>query len=558
MLSTPKIIKKNSAGILNEQAAGPYAELQFISEFSQSVSAQNDPVFIARKTVELLLAMLDVKTCALAGDLSAGELISFTGGDENGTDLKLNKSKITDWISDAPNAASFVRSKSMWIAGGDHAAEFVTPLTIGGKIGGAIIIGLEADRELSVSQRLIVDTVSHIVAMAFGLSVKDDLAIKASLKRAREEHQKFTGAILDTLPLSLYVIDRDFKIVAWNRHREIGSQGIPRDQAVGKNVFEVLTRQPQAKLKNEFERGFKLGKIERIEQRTTDENGATRHWLISKIPMRDERTGEVTHVISVGEDITMRVDAIHAVSRAEKLAAVGRLAAGVVHEINNPLATISACAESMETRANEGAFSCSADEEDLKEYLGLIRSETFRCKSITDNLLNFSRLRSGNWAPVNMEKLVLSSIRLLEHQKRKNNIEIKLDFDKDLPCVNGDEGKIQQAVIALASNAIDAMPEGGMLSLGLSHRSRQLALEINDTGIGISAEDMPKIFEPFFTTKEVGKGTGLGLAVSYGIVTEHQGKLSVRSHLGRGTTFTMYLPQHEARYEEDSQEKAAR
>jgi len=214
----------------------------------------------------------------------------------------------------------------------------------------------------------------------------------------------------------------------------------------------------------------------------------------------------------------------------------------VVHEINNPLATISACAESLEARAAEGAFSCSIEVEDLKEYLGLIRSETFRCKSITDNLLNFSRLRSGNWAPVEVDKIISSSVRLLEHQKRKNNIEIKLESAKDLPPVNGDEGKLQQAVIALASNAIDAMPDGGTLTFRLSHQARQIVLEIGDTGIGIPAEDMPKIFEPFFTTKEVGKGTGLGLAVTYGIVTEHRGKLSVRSNPGKGTTFTIYIP----------------
>ncbi len=541
MLSTPKIVKKSSGDFLNEPAE-LYAELQFISEFAQSVSGQSDPRHTVRKTAELLSEMLDAEVCAVAADPGKGEMISFLCNKDKEARVVLEEDQVSEWIAATMIATPFSLKKNLWLKNGMHQAEFVTPLTIGGKVGGAIIIGLSADEELSRSQRLIVDTVARIASMSMSLNVKDDSAIKASLKRAREEHQKFTGAILDTLPLSLYVIDRDFKIVAWNKHREIGSQGVPRDEALGRNVFEVLTRQPQSKLKNEFERGFRLGRIERIEQRTTDESGATRHWLISKIPMRDEKTGEITHVISVGEDITMRVDAIHAVSRAEKLAAVGRLAAGVVHEINNPLATISACAESLEVRAAEGAFADSPEVDDLKEYLGLIRSETFRCKSITDNLLNFSRLQSGNWAPVEMDKVVSSSVRLLEHQKRKNNIEIKLEMPADLPPVNGDEGKLQQAVIALASNAIDAMPDGGNLTFRLLSQARQVVLEIKDTGMGISAEDMPKIFEPFFTTKEVGKGTGLGLAVSYGIVTEHRGKLSVRSNLGKGTTFTMYLP----------------
>lgn len=554
MLSTPKIVKKSSGDLLNESPAGLFAELQFISEFARNVSAQSDPRYTARKTAEVLFEMLDAEVCAVAAETGTGAMLSYICSKDHESKTLLREDQVSEWIDATPKAAPFSLKTNLWLKNGVHHSEFITPLTVGGKTGGAIIVGLNGNEELQRSQRMFIDTVAQIASMAMSMCVRDESAIKASLKRAREEHQKFTGAILDTLPLSLYVIDRDFKIVAWNKHREIGSQGVPRDEALGRNVFEVLTRQPQSKLRTEFERGFRLGKIERIEQRTTDENGVTRHWLISKIPMRDERTGEITHVISVGEDITMRVEAIHAVSRAEKLAAVGRLAAGVVHEINNPLATISACAESLEVRAAEGAFADSPEVEDLKEYLGLIRSETFRCKSITDNLLNFSRLQSGNWAPVEMDRVVSSSVRLLEHQKRKNNIEIILKISEGLPPVNGDEGKLQQAVIALASNAIDAMPDGGSLTFRLSQQSRQIVLEIEDTGIGISAEDMPKIFEPFFTTKEVGKGTGLGLAVSYGIVTEHRGKLAVRSNLGKGTTFTIYLPITE----ENSPEEKAR
>jgi signal transduction histidine kinase len=140
----------------------------------------------------------------------------------------------------------------------------------------------------------------------------------------------------------------------------------------------VLTRQPRDVLAEEFKRVFESGEIERIEQETPTERGDIRHWVISKIPMWADMTGQVSHVITVGEEITDRVEANRAVARAEKLAAVGRLAAGVVHEINNPLATISACAESLEARVNEGAFDGSAVLEDLRDYLGLIRSEAFR------------------------------------------------------------------------------------------------------------------------------------------------------------------------------------
>jgi two-component system NtrC family sensor kinase len=236
------------------------------------------------------------------------------------------------------------------------------------------------------------------------------------------------------------------------------------------------------------------------------------------------------------------VEAIHAVGRAEKLAAVGRLAAGVVHEINNPLATIAACAEALEHRIDEGAFGSSEAEQDLTEYLGLIKNEAFRCKSITTGLLDFSRVRAGNRHPVEIGEILRSSANLITHQKRGGNISIELEIEEGLPKVNGDGGQIQQAVIGLGTNAIDAMPDGGTLIFRASSRANSIAIEVEDMGTGIAPENLSKVFEPFFTTKEIGKGTGLGLAVCYGIITEHGGRLSVRSNLGKGSVFTILLP----------------
>jgi two-component system NtrC family sensor kinase len=263
--------------------------------------------------------------------------------------------------------------------------------------------------------------------------------------------------------------------------------------------------------------------------------------MVSKVPMKDADTDEVTHVITVGEDVTLRVEAVQAVSRAEKLAAVGRLAAGVVHEINNPLATIAACAEALEQRIDEGAFVGSDAADDLTEYLGLIKSEAFRCKTITTGLLDFSRIRTGDRTPVDLGDIVRSAANLVSHQNRGERITIATKIASDLPRVNADPGLIQQAVIALATNAIDAMPDGGSLDFRVFARGGRVVIEVEDTGAGIPSENMSKIFEPFFTTKEVGKGTGLGLAVCYGIVSEHGGRLTVRSNVGKGTTFGIYL-----------------
>jgi two-component system, NtrC family, sensor kinase len=381
-----------------------------------------------------------------------------------------------------------------------------------------------------------------MAAMSVNLSAHYETALNTSINEAREEHRKFTEAVLDALPVSLYVVDREYRIVTWNRHREVGEQGIPRDMAIGRDVFDVLEKYPQGRVREEFERAFRTGRIERIEQQTIADDGTTRHWMVSKVPMKDEDTGDVTHVITVGEDVTMRVEAIQAISRAEKLAAVGRLAAGVVHEINNPLATIAACAEALEQRIDEGAFEASDSADDLTEYLGLIKSEAFRCKSITTDLLDFSRIRAGERTPVDAGDIVRSAANLISHQKRGDGVTQELDIEPGLPQISADGGQIQQAIIALATNGIDAMPDGGRLTFRAYLKGNRVVIEVADTGSGIPQENMSKIFEPFFTTKEVGKGTGLGLAVCYGIISEHSGRLSVRSTVGKGTTFSIFLP----------------
>ena len=531
-----------SAQHMNPSVQTP--NLAFISELGRSLLFAVHPKKIAARAAEGIVEEFGVDLCVVAVELDHFGLVCAAFDLEGELDTRgLKRDKLRNWINLLPSKVPFVaESKSEFFFGKKkHDFEYVAPMHINGEVQGAVILGYSEDRHLDeVSQKLI-DAATQMTAMSINLTAHYEATLDSSIHEAKEEHRKFTEAVLDALPVSLYVIDRNYNIVMWNRHREIGIQGIPRDSVIGRNVFEVLSKYPQGRLSDEFERAFKTGKLERIEQQTTDDEGATKHWLVSKVPMLDEQ-GEVGHVITVGEDVTMRVEAIHAVARAEKLAAVGRLASGVVHEINNPLATITACAEALESRVAEGAFGDSEEVEDLKEYLGLISSEAFRCKQITTGLLDFSRVRSGNRHEVEVREMLESSANLISHQKRGENIEIKIEVDDDLPQLEADEGQIQQAIIALATNAVDAMPHGGTLSFKARANRNRVLIDVADDGIGINQEDISKIFEPFFTTKEPGKGTGLGLAVCYGIITDHEGRLTVRSHFGIGTTFTISLP----------------
>ena len=517
----------------------------FLSELGRNLLVTLEPEQALTQTAAATYEITEAAACAAAalitGNSATVSSFNREGSAEGASEIYSDKFK--KWLKTEAFESEFLTERKDFLLTDEfHRCEYVAPLVTGDRTKGALIVGFDNIADCTAENRRIIDAAAQLAAMSVHITSLYDAALNASIYFAQEEQKRFTEAILDALPVSLYAIDRDYRVVAWNRHRELGKQGIPREAAIGRNVFDVLPRQPREVLEREFERAFVTGRIESVEQKTTDENGAIKHWLVSKVPMRDLTSGEVTHVISVGEDITQRVDATHAVARAEKLAAVGRLAAGVVHEINNPLATIAACAEALEARTDEGVYGAGDDADDLRDYLNLIRSEAFRCKSITNGLLDFSRSRTGSRVSLNLTEAVRSSANLLTHQKRGSNVEILVEIKGDLPDVSADEGQIQQAIIALATNAIDAMPDGGRLTLRAYARRQRVFLEIEDTGLGIPPENIAKIFEPFFTTKEVGKGTGLGLAVCYGIVTEHGGSLNVRSTLNIGSTFTISLP----------------
>jgi two-component system NtrC family sensor kinase len=520
-------------------------DLRFISDLGRSLLFTVHPKKVAARVAEAIRERTGAEICVFVTELeSIGLITCASGTDGSVIDGYLNRSRLEKWLDFMPPQIAYAERDNgeFLIADPVHTVEYVSPLHINGEIKGAIIVGFLQEGELTERSTRLVDAATQMAAMSINLSAHYEAAIDSSINEAREEHRKFTEAILDALPVSLYVVDQNYRIVTWNQRREEGTQGIPRDAAIGRDVFDVLEKYPQGRLRREFERAFRTGEIERIEQQSLADDGSTQHWLVSKVPMKSAGTNEVSHVITVGEDVTMRVEAVQAVNRAEKLAAVGRLAAGVVHEINNPLATIAACAEALEQRMDEGAFEMSDAADDLTEYLGLIKSEAFRCKAITTGLLDFSRIRPGDRTPVDLGDIVRSAANLVSHQKRGDRISIQTRINPDLPRVNADGGQIQQAVIALATNAIDAMPDGGDLEFRVFGKGNRVVIEVEDSGSGIPPENMSRIFEPFFTTKEVGKGTGLGLAVCYGIVSEHGGRLTVRSNVGKGTTFGIYLP----------------
>jgi len=534
---------------------GSNRELRFLADLGRGLLRTLEPDQLVRRIAGSTFEGTGAALCAafikLSADCEVGCVFDRDGSAENTSLIQMDR--LHTWLASPTTTAPLFENDraNFFLLDEAHKVEYAVPLRFGGRTKGALIVAFDRREDCGETECRLIDAAAQQAALAAHISslyldardASTTLAKEVDRRTAEAEAQRrFTEAIIDGLPLSLYAVDRDYRVVAWNRNRELGELGIPRGSVLGKNIFNVLTLQKRDVLEKEFGRVFESGEIERIEQETVRPNGEIKHWLVSKIPMWIDDSGQVSHVITVGEDITNRVEANRAVARAEKLAAIGRLASGVVHEINNPLATIAACAEALESRVQEGAFEASSALEDLREYLGLIRSETFRCKTITNGLLDFSRTRASQHVPLDLSEVIASAARLLAHQQRGGRIEFKVQTPDDLPLVLGDTGQLQQAIIALATNAFDAMPEGGVLTVSARHLGPDLLVEVSDSGVGIPPENVPRIFEPFFTTKEVGRGTGLGLSVCYGILTEHGGKLDVQSTVGVGTTFTITLP----------------
>jgi two-component system NtrC family sensor kinase len=556
--STSEIISRAEARLRTAQREhaliGSNRELRFLSDLGRGLLRALEPQQLVKRVAGATYEGTGASLCAAyLTDSEERSVVCIFDREGSAEDSSLlNIERVKAWLNSSNIAAALLADKFQFLLSDTtHVVEYAAPLKFGGRATGALIVAFDRHDDCDETACRLVDAAAQQTALAARISnlyesarnASANLAIEVERRTAEIQSQRrFIEAIIDSLPLSLYAIDRNYKIVAWNRNRELGELGISRRSVLGKNIFAVLTRQRRELLESEFARVFETGQIERIEQEATTETGEVKHWLISKIPMWIDRKGEVSHVITVGEDISDRVEANRAVARAEKLAAIGRLAAGVVHEINNPLATISACAESLESRLNEGVFSKSEAVDDLRDYLALIRSEAFRCKTITNGLLDFSRPRGGEYQLINLGDIILSAVRLLSHQQRAQGIDFLIEAPEKVPPISGDAVQLQQAVIALATNAIDAMPDGGALKFVTRANGRTVTVEVSDTGIGIPPENATKIFEPFFTTKEVGKGTGLGLAVCYGILTEHGGSLDVQSTVGVGTTFTISLP----------------
>ncbi len=356
------------------------------------------------------------------------------------------------------------------------------------------------------------------------------------LERKRKEIQ----AVLDGITDLMLVLSEDLKI---QRVNHVFSEWFPGIDPIGRTCYQLF-RGKQSRCEDcPAQRSLVLDEIVK-DLCIYKVNGKFRHFEIIASPLKTGISAE-RNVLLFKRDVTLEKEFQAQFYQAEKMATVGALAAGVAHEINNPLAAISGFAEGLQRRIGriEGKVEPQILD-DFNEYTDTIIKECLRCRDIVQTLLTFSRPVASSLSPVDMNQCVRDTLFILKHHfKEQHNIAVKTELQPNLPVIMGDESQLKQVIINLFTNAFDATGEGDTIRI-ITNAGPNGGVEliVEDSGCGIPAELHDKLFEPFFTTKPVGKGIGIGLSTCYSIVKNHYGEITVTSKEGRGTFFKVSLP----------------
>ncbi len=370
-------------------------------------------------------------------------------------------------------------------------------------------------------------TIAGYVAIAL-----DNAHLYSSLeqKAAQIERLKdFSENIVESLHVGVFAVDLEGRVESWNSQVE-ALLGVPRKDAIGKPLDGVLPTDLVAEIEARAEEE-NVSSIYKFAMRNRD--GRMLVVNVSITPLLGKDSRRLGRLILV-DDVSQRARLEDQLMQTEKLTSLGLLAAGVAHEVNTPLAVISNYIQ-MLARQFPG-------DDPRSMLIEKIVKQTFRASEIVNNLLNFSRVGSSQFSEVSLNAVVEETLSLVTHPLKTARIEVVQQLQGDLPPVLGSMNRLQQVFLNLFMNARDAMPAGGVLNIRTACSNGTVEVEVSDTGVGIPRDQLHRIFDPFFTTKSTGRGTGLGLSVSYGIIKEHAGKIDVKSAPGRGTQFRLEFP----------------
>ena len=344
-----------------------------------------------------------------------------------------------------------------------------------------------------------------------------------------ERLKDFSENIVESLNIGVLTVDLEDRIESWNPQL-VRLLEIPRSEAIGRRLNEVLPADLVAELTSRSSEDRVTG-IYKFHLHATASRRAVIN--VSIAPLVGKTGTRIGRLILL-DDITQRVSLEEQMLQTEKLTSLGLLAAGVAHEVNTPLAVISNYIQML-------AKQLPSDDPKQKTIEKIVK-QTFRASEIVNNLLNFSRTGAAQLVEVDLNTVLEDTLTLVQHPFRTAQVNVVRSYQDTLPSVLGSTTRLQQVFLNLFMNARDAMPTGGMLEVRTLSHNGSVEVEVTDTGSGIPTEHINRIFDPFFTTKGSGRGTGLGLSVSYGIIKEHAGKVEVRSTPGKGTSFRLEFP----------------
>jgi signal transduction histidine kinase len=367
-------------------------------------------------------------------------------------------------------------------------------------------------------------------AMASNL-LYDVLSIQKELSNTRT----FLRTVLDSIQEDILVISPNYEILRVNEPL-LNKLKARREDVVGRYCYEILHREhsPGGPPQGICPVGevIKSGKPHHARHTHMDRNGRAIHHVISAYPVM--ANGKLSYIVEVSRDVTREIGRQEMLLQQEKLSSVGKLAAGVAHEINNPLtAVLTNSMLLLEDLSTEDAMY-----EDLKA----IADETLRCREIVRGLLEFARQDVPAKVESDLNKIAAGVVSLVRKQFSFKNISIVQELAQNLPAVNIDRDQFQQVIVNILINAMEAIERDGEIRVetAYSEQKRTIELKITDTGMGIPENARLKLFDPFFTTKDT--GTGLGLSISHGVVQRHGGTISFESRVGKGTTFVISVP----------------
>ena len=373
---------------------------------------------------------------------------------------------------------------------------------------------------------------------------RDQIPASATAGRltALEEAASHYKAILETTVDAIITIDSQGIVQTFNAAAE-KIFGYRAEEVIGNNVKMLMPEPYRSEHDGYISRYLKTG-VPKIIGFGREVNGLRKDGTefpmdlaVSEVPLKDKRL-----FAGIIRDMTERILLEEQLVQSTKLAAVGRLISGIAHEVNNPVSIIKLHIASVMQNIESQKLP-----EDLIETLKVIQRQNNKVGQIISGLQAFSR--QGSFSPewININQTVHTALRLVENTLQNQDIVYQAELADSLPKVFLDPIRIEQVLLNLFNNAIEAMPGGGVLTVSTTLETDQtdedwVVVRIRDTGIGIEEEHLSQLFDPFFTTKEVGEGTGLGLSVSYGLIQEHKGRIEVSSQRGKGTEFQIYLP----------------